>query len=141
MENLAMRLSTVPTLPIDVAVEGVTHVYASADNRVKALEDVSFEVPRQHFVGVVGPSGCGKSSLLLMLAGLLRPTEGRILIREKELTRPEPTEIGVVFQEASLLPWKTALENVEFPLKLRNVPKGERRDRALELIEDRKSVG
>ena len=119
----------------DVVVERLTHVYESANDRVEALRDINFAIPERHFVGIVGPSGCGKSSLLLMLAGLQRPSDGRILIRGKPLTRPEPTEIGVVFQEASLLPWKTALENVEFPLKLRGVSKSERRDRARELLD------
>ena len=138
MESVVQRSRPVPTdkLAADVVVENVSLVYESTSGgRLRALDRVSFEVPRRHFVGIVGPSGCGKSSLLLMLAGLLCPTSGRILVRDKELTKPEPTEIGVVFQEASLLPWKTALENVEFPLKLRNIPKGERRARALELLE------
>lgn len=119
----------------DIAVEHVTHIYAGG--QVKALDDVSLAVAPGRFVGVVGPSGCGKSSLLLMLAGLLQPTHGRILVEGQPLSEPDPKRVGVVFQEASLLPWKTARENVEFPLKLRGVGKHERRTRAdtyLELV-------
>ena len=76
-----------------------------------------------------------RKSLLLMMAGLLTPTEGKILLGNEEIVAPRPQEIGVVFQESSLLPWKTALENVEFPLKLRGVPQAERRARAAGMLE------
>lgn len=123
-----------PAGAVDVVVDKVTHLYETANGSVKALDHIDFVVPGGKFVGVVGPSGCGKSSLLLMLAGLLRPSQGRIMMRGSELLAPRPTDVGVVFQEASLLPWKTAIENVEFPLKLRGVRQGERRDRAKELL-------
>jgi ABC-type nitrate/sulfonate/bicarbonate transport system ATPase subunit len=117
-----------------VVVDRLSHVYASAGRTVEALRDISFEVEPGRFVGLVGPSGCGKSSLLLMCAGLLRPSAGRIRVRGREITKPEPTEIGVVFQDSSLMPWKTAAENVEFPLALRGVPREERRRRARDLL-------
>ncbi len=120
---------------VDVTVDDVSHVYRSATGPMQALTHVSFAIPPGRFVGLVGPSGCGKSSLLLMLAGLVRPSSGRIVIRGEPILRPEPEKIGVVFQEASLLPWKTALENVEFPLKLRGVPRTARRARARELLD------
>ena len=135
MAAVANAPAPAPAGPPDVAVEHLTHVYETANGAVKALGDIDFEVPQGKFVGIVGPSGCGKSSLLLMLAGLLQPSEGRIVVREHALTAPRPADVGVVFQEASLLPWKTALENVEFPLKLRGTARAERRDRALELLE------
>jgi NitT/TauT family transport system ATP-binding protein len=138
MARVMTDLKTVPQASADmpdVTVANLTHVYESASGPVEALQDIDFTVPAQRFVGVVGPSGCGKSSLLLMLAGLQMPSSGRIMIRGKPLTKPEPEEIGVVFQEASLLPWKTALENIEFPLKLRGVGKGERRARAESLLD------
>ncbi len=119
----------------DIVVDRVSHVYDSPTGSVTALADISFSVPAGRFVGLVGPSGCGKTSLLLMMAGLLRSSHGSIIVRGRPITQPEPEKIGVVFQEASLLPWKTAAENVEFPLKLRGVPKAERRDRAQEMLE------
>src|SRR5207248_2794067 len=86
------------------------------------------------FVVIVGPSGCGKSSLLLMLAGLLRPSEGTISCAGEPITVPDPKRIGVVFQEASLFPWLTALDNIEFPLALRGAPREQRRQRALDML-------
>ncbi len=125
---------TMATAPPDVVVERVSHIYESSTGSVEALHDISFEVPPGRFVGLVGPSGCGKSSLLLMMAGLLRPSIGRTVVRGREIRQPEPTEIGVVFQEASLMPWKTAAQNIEFPLALRGVARAERQARARELL-------
>jgi NitT/TauT family transport system ATP-binding protein len=124
-----------PSAAADILVDGVSHAYATTDAEVRAIDDVSFAIPPGRFIGLVGPSGCGKSTLLLMMAGLLRATRGRVIVRGEEIARPEPTKIGVVFQEASLLPWKTAAENIEFPLKLRGAPPAERRARARELLE------
>lgn len=118
----------------DIVVENVSQVFGTGDEALVALKEVSLGVAPGRFVGIVGPSGCGKSSLLMMMAGLTRPTSGRILIRGKEIVKPEPSRVGVVFQDASLLPWKTAAENVEFPLKLAGMSASERRARALEYL-------
>jgi NitT/TauT family transport system ATP-binding protein len=118
----------------DIVVENVSQVFGTGAGSLVALQDISLDIAPGLFVGIVGPSGCGKSSLLMMMAGLSRPTSGRILIRGKEIVKPEPSRVGVVFQDASLLPWKTAAENVEFPLKLAGMPAGERRGRALEYL-------
>jgi NitT/TauT family transport system ATP-binding protein len=120
--------------PAEIEVAELTHRYAAADGPVLALQDVSLTVPRGHFVGLVGPSGCGKSSLLMMLAGLILPSEGRITVAGSPVTAPAPERIGVVFQESSLLPWRSALDNVAFPLKLRGVARSEREARAEELL-------
>jgi NitT/TauT family transport system ATP-binding protein len=119
----------------DLCLESVSQVFESARGPVHAVDSVSFDVEYGKFVGLVGPSGCGKSSLLLMMAGLLAPTSGRILVGGREITKPDPTKVGVVFQDSSLLPWKTALENVEFPLALRGVDKNVRRAGALKMLE------
>jgi NitT/TauT family transport system ATP-binding protein len=81
-------------------------------------------------VVIVGPSGCGKSSLLMMMTGLLRPSSGTILCGGRRMTEPDPDAVGVVFPEASLYPWLTAQDNVEFLLSLRRMPKAERAKRA-----------
>jgi NitT/TauT family transport system ATP-binding protein len=120
---------------VHIQIENLSHVFESDSGPIHALDDISFDVETGKFIGIVGPSGCGKSSLLLMLAGLLRQSEGRIIIGDHELSGPEPEEIGVVFQESSLLPWKSAVENVEFPLKLRNIASEERRARAIDLLD------
>jgi NitT/TauT family transport system ATP-binding protein len=95
-----------------------------------ALSEVSLEIKPGRFVVLVGPSGCGKSTLLMMMAGLRHPTCGSILINGAPISEPDPNRVGVVFQEASLFPWLTAGENVEFPLTLRKVPRAERREKA-----------
>jgi NitT/TauT family transport system ATP-binding protein len=119
----------------DLRLEGVCQVFPSERGPVNAVDSVSFDVAPGKFVGLVGPSGCGKSSLLLMMAGLLAPTSGRVIVRGRQLSKPDPVEIGVVFQESSLLPWKTALENVEFPLSLRGVDAATRRASAVKMLE------
>ena len=98
-------------------VLGATHVLA--------LEDVSLDVKPGRFVVLVGPSGCGKSTLLMMMAGLREQTSGTITISGAPIPKPDPNRVGVVFQEASLFPWLTAEDNVEFPLALRGIPKSE----------------
>jgi NitT/TauT family transport system ATP-binding protein len=137
MEDLSVKMHELPVAnrTADLCLDGVSQTFASARGLVHAVDNVSFDVAPGRFVGLVGPSGCGKSSLLLMMAGLLAPTSGRVLVRGRQLTKPEPTEIGVVFQESSLLPWKTALENVEFPLALRGVEPAVRRASALKMLE------
>lgn len=114
-----------------IRVDAVSQTYGAAEDAVVAVSDVSFEVEPGRFVVLVGPSGCGKSSLLMMMAGLRHPSAGRILVEGRPMAEPDPDRVGVVFQEASLYPWLTAEQNVEFPLSLkRALPKAERRARA-----------
>ena len=115
-----------------IEIEGLSHVYGGT---VPALENISFSVPTGHFTVVVGPSGCGKTSLLMMLAGLRAQTRGTILCHGRPIADPDPQRVGVIFQEASLYPWLTALDNIEFPLSLRGAPKEERRRRAEAMLE------
>ncbi|HEX3952172.1 MAG TPA: ABC transporter ATP-binding protein [Stellaceae bacterium] len=117
-----------------VAVQGLSHVYPGADAPVAALADIDFAAEPGRFVVLVGPSGCGKSSLLMMLAGLRQPTAGTVLCAGRPVTGPDPDRIGVVFQEANLFPWLTALDNVAFPLTLRHVKPAERRRRARDML-------
>jgi NitT/TauT family transport system ATP-binding protein len=115
-----------------IEVEGLSHVYGSA---VAALENISFSVPAGRFTVIVGPSGCGKTSLLMMLAGLRAQSQGTILCQGRPIPGPDPQRVGVIFQEASLYPWLTAIENIEFPLSLRGTPKDERRKRAEAMLD------
>jgi NitT/TauT family transport system ATP-binding protein len=117
-----------------IRVDGVDHTYGVVGRATTALQDIRLDVAPGTFVVIVGPSGCGKSSLLMMMAGLLRPTSGTVTCGGRVMTAPDPDVVGVVFQEASLYPWLTAQDNVEFPLSLRRVPKAERRERAREKI-------
>jgi NitT/TauT family transport system ATP-binding protein len=115
-------------------VDGLGHVYCGRDGAVPALQDISLAVEPGRFLVIVGPSGCGKSSLLMMMAGLVAQSEGAILCDGRPITGPDPNRIGVVFQEANLFPWLTALDNVAFPLALRGVPRAERTRRAAEML-------
>lgn len=113
-----------------IEVDRVSHVYAGAEGGVPALADVSMKVGAGRFIVIVGPSGCGKTSLLMMLAGLRDHTEGRISVHGAPIPKPDPQRVGVIFQEASLFPWLTTLDNIEFPLSLRGMPRDERRKRS-----------
>jgi NitT/TauT family transport system ATP-binding protein len=102
---------------------------------VHALADVSFSVEEGRFVTLVGPSGCGKSTLLQILAGLISATRGEVRIAGEPIRAPMPDKIGMVFQDPTLLPWKTALANVEFPLDLRGMDRATRRKRCSQLLD------
>jgi NitT/TauT family transport system ATP-binding protein len=117
-----------------VEVRNVGQIFKTTTQDVVALEDVSLDVKPGRFVVLVGPSGCGKSTLLMMMAGLRQQTSGTITISGAPIPEPDPNRVGVVFQEASLFPWLTAEENVEFPLALRRVPKEERRAKAQDAL-------
>src|SRR5436853_2910457 len=117
-----------------IEVKNVGQVVRTSSQEVVALEDVSLEVRPGHFLVLVGPSGCGKATLLMMMAGLLPQTSGTIAISGAPIPEPDPNRVGVVFQEASLFPWLTAEENVEFPLALRGVAKNERRAKAQDAL-------
>lgn len=118
-----------------VQVRGVGQVFQSTNQQVIALSDVSLDVAPGRFVVLVGPSGCGKSTLLMMMAGLRQQTSGTVLVSGSPMTQPDPDRVGVVFQEASLFPWLTAEENVEFPLALRGVVKAQRRSKAQDALQ------
>lgn len=117
-----------------VAVENVTLRYQARGTTVTALDNVSMDVKAGKFVGIVGPSGCGKSSLLMMMAGLVHPTEGQVVLEGKKITGPSPDLVGIAFQDPSLLPWRTAQHNIEFPMELRGVPKAQRAEAALKAL-------
>jgi NitT/TauT family transport system ATP-binding protein len=117
-----------------IEIAGLSHIYAGREGQVPALEDISLSVEAGRFVVIVGPSGCGKTSLLMMLAGLRRQTAGTILCAGQPIDDPDPKRVGVVFQEASLYPWLTALDNIEFPLALRHAPREERKRRSDDML-------
>jgi NitT/TauT family transport system ATP-binding protein len=101
-------------------------------DRLEAIRDISFEVADGEFVSLLGPSGCGKSTLLMMIAGLIGPTEGEVKINGAKVTGPR-RETGVAFQSPVLLPWRTVLDNVLFPVELMRLPVAAYQARAREL--------
>ena len=119
-----------------IAIDHVTKRFKTnteADQGV-ALEDVSLLIEPNEFVAIVGRSGCGKTTLLNMIAGFLQPTSGSIRVGDEAVNAPSP-ERGMVFQQAALFPWLTALENIEFGPRNQGVPKAQRREQARALIE------
>ena len=104
------------------------------DQMLNVLGDVSFDMKEGEFVSLIGESGCGKTTLLRIVQGLIRLDKGSVLVDGKPVTKPG-RDRGFVFQQASLLPWRTALHNVEFGLELQGLPKRERDDRARKLLE------
>lgn len=98
-----------------------------------ALDDLSLSVEEGEFLAIVGPSGCGKSTLLRLLAGLLRPIEGRVEYCGEPLTAPR-RDIGYVFQRANLMPWRTVAANISLPLEVAHVPAAQIAERTAALI-------
>ena len=112
---------------------GLSKTFAAHGGAVEALGPVDLEIGSGEFVCFVGPSGCGKSTLLSIVAGFEHPTAGTATIDGEPIPKPGPDR-GMLFQEGALFPWLTARGNVEFPLRSLQVPKGERRARAEELL-------
>jgi NitT/TauT family transport system ATP-binding protein len=108
-----------------ITVDSVTVAYpqARSDRRLIALWRVSLDIAPGEFVTVVGPSGCGKTTLLNCIAGLVRPTEGRVLVGDDVVSGPGP-ERAVVFQDYALLPWRTVWDNVRFGIEGRRTRAG-----------------
>jgi NitT/TauT family transport system ATP-binding protein len=117
-----------------LALDRVAKTYGDGAGAVRALDPVSFEVRRGEFVSVVGPSGCGKSTLLNIVGGLITDYDGSVVLDGARIGGPNP-KVAMVFQEESTFPWRTALENVAFPLEVRGVERRERERRALRAIE------
>jgi NitT/TauT family transport system ATP-binding protein len=116
---------------LEVRRLGVT--FPNDNGGLEALEDVSFSAAPQDFVCVLGPSGSGKSTLLRVLAGLVKPSRGEVIFTPS--TGQGSPRIGLVFQQANLMPWRTALGNITLPLELHGVGMDIARSRAQDLIE------
>ena len=112
-------------------VENLGMSFHGADGPLEALSDLSISLGQREFLCVLGPSGCGKSTLLRLIAGLIKPTSGKITF---DCSEAEPT-ISLVFQQANLMPWRTVLQNILLPLEIKGVEKEISLKRAVELIE------
>lgn len=117
-----------------VVCEGVGKIYGARKSGHEALRGVSFAASEREFVTLLGPSGCGKTTVLMMVGGLEEATNGRITIDGTEVTGPR-SDIGIMFQDPTLLPWKTALENVLFPIRIMRRSVAKYRSRAEELLD------
>ncbi len=117
----------------DILCQGVRKVYGEGAHAFEALRAVSFSVSAGEFVTLLGPSGCGKSTLLMLVGGLEEITAGSIQLGGAPVTGPR-SETGIIFQDPMLLPWKTALDNVLFPIDMMRRARSKYSDRAVDLL-------
>ena len=110
-----------------VEIEDLSISFVRNGRATKVLEAVHFRIEPGEFVCLLGPSGCGKSTILNAIAGFIKPTHGHIYLDRQRIEKPG-ADRGFVFQQYSLLPWKTAFQNVEFGLKIRGIPKQKRKE-------------
>jgi NitT/TauT family transport system ATP-binding protein len=121
--------------PNVIRIQNVSKTFQVKDSEpVTALQDISLEVGEKEFITIVGPSGCGKSTLLKLLVGLLPLTSGEIFIRDEEVTGPYH-DVGMVFQQPILMPWRTVMENLLYPIEILRLKDKDYRKVAEELIE------
>lgn len=118
---------------IKVKIDGVRKVFNGRSGEMVALNGINMDILDNEFVCVVGPSGCGKSTLLNIIAGLMEPTSGNVFVDGKKV-QGTGVERGVVFQQYALFPWLTVKKNVEFGLRLKNLPEDEIEEIAMKYI-------
>jgi NitT/TauT family transport system ATP-binding protein len=119
-----------------ISIEGLRHEYVDpyGGDVVLAINGLNLDVRSGEFMTVVGPSGCGKSTMLNIIAGLIKPTGGRITLNGREVTAPG-RDRGMVFQEFAILPWRNVENNIGHPLEIQGVPRKERMDRVARFVE------
>lgn len=109
-----------------IEIKNISLDYLNEDKDFRVLDNINLELSENDFICILGPSGCGKSSLLNVLAGFQKPTTGEIRINGKLHTNPS-SDVGVVFQHHNLFPWLSIEKNIEFGLKMKSIPKLERK--------------
>lgn len=132
MENLetATAIESTAIAPVVVG-KGVGKSFS--DGSVIAVDSADFTVRKGSFVALVGPSGCGKSTLLRLIAGLIEPTHGHISVHDSEVTKARQ-DVAMMFQRATLLEWRTAIENVLLPTELVRTPSAQDKTQAMDLL-------
>jgi ABC-type nitrate/sulfonate/bicarbonate transport system ATPase subunit len=120
-----------------IKVEGVSQAFGAEGDprRVVALESATLDIARGELLSLIGPSGCGKSTLLNIIGGLTTPSTGRVTIDGQLVKGPSPQKVAYVFQENTLFPWRTVIDNVKLGMAFQGVAKGERTDRARQSLE------
>ncbi len=128
--------------PNVIEVKNLTKMYSYGDNEFAALKNINFNVKLGEFVSIIGPSGSGKTTLLNMLSAMDRPTSGQVIIdgndinmlNNSQLAELRNLKIGFVFQSFNLINTMSAVENVELPLMIQNVPRKERLERVTDML-------
>jgi NitT/TauT family transport system ATP-binding protein len=116
--------------PSILTINNLSAVFQNENGGLRALDEVSFNVRPREFVCVLGPSGSGKTTLLRILAGLIPPTSGSFTFG-----RGEQPSIGMVFQQSTLMPWRTVTENIKLPLEIKKLDEKSAREKTQEMIE------
>ncbi|HHY83170.1 MAG TPA: ABC transporter ATP-binding protein [Clostridiales bacterium] len=117
-----------------VTLDNVSLNYHSLEGETPAIQNISFTVSKGEFIGIVGPSGCGKTTILSLIAGLMKPTSGRVLIEGKEVEGPS-SKVGYMLQQDHLFEWRTIQQNVLLGLEIQGKISKESKQRAIELLE------
>jgi NitT/TauT family transport system ATP-binding protein len=116
-----------------LSLKNIGKRFFARERVINAVEGISLDVANGEFLTMVGPSGCGKSTILNIVSGLMRPTEGTVELDGRPV-HGVTREVGYVTQQPNLMPWRTLIDNVSFPLQVARVAKSERYDRAAKLI-------
>jgi NitT/TauT family transport system ATP-binding protein len=111
-----------------IELNNIRKVFKKDNNETVAIDDVSLSIKKNELVSILGPSGCGKTTVLRMIAGLVEPTSGEVLVDDVKVTEPG-SDRGMVFQDFALFPWRSVRRNIEFGLEVNGVPKAERTSR------------
>jgi NitT/TauT family transport system ATP-binding protein len=132
--GVRMRLAKPPSAQHEMlSARNLAVTYASRRGPVQALSDFTTTVQTGEFISVLGPSGCGKSTLLKVLSGLLKPSGGTVKLAGLPISGPRP-DVGIVFQQPTLLPWQSALDNVLLPVRTLHLDLEAGRRKAMELL-------
>jgi NitT/TauT family transport system ATP-binding protein len=130
--GLALPVTQSPAIEL----RNVSKIFESGQSKVHALQSVDLSILNKEFVCILGPSGCGKSTILGMIAGLIAPDAGSVSIENGPVDAARSSRrIGLVFQDAVLLPWRTVVENVALPLEVLKLPRRERESKIRDVLE------
>ena len=114
-------------------LENVSLTYQSDTSETQAIKNLNLTVEKGEFIAIIGPSGCGKTTILSLIAGLIRPTRGKIILNGEEITKPTKS-IGYMLQRDELFPWRTILKNTYLPLEIKKTLTEENKARVLNLL-------
>jgi NitT/TauT family transport system ATP-binding protein len=117
-----------------IKIQGLHKTYLTKTGRTVALQNVDLTIGGDEFIALVGPSGCGKSTLLRLISALIKPSKGKIFMDGAPVVGPSH-DVGIVFQQAVLLPWRNVLDNVLLPAEILGIDKKKARERAHQLLE------
>ncbi len=130
-----MAAAAAAAVPPCISLREVSVAFEARGRRVQALSDATLDIAEGEFIALLGPTGCGKSTLLRVISDLLRPTGGVLSVRgQPAADARRRNDFGFVFQEAALLPWRTALANIRLPLEVVGYDAAKRNDRCAELL-------